>query len=597
VSAWIFGEVYIWSASAEAKLSLVDQGKAYERAKLNERPMYLRSMSIAFGLWQAMWHLYKDYDRVNFPESRAGLEAILPGQSLTSVINVVKARIHKIGPLLPLRVLATVLLSSFAYLLFLRQSVWSWTFMFAKTWHSLPKNSRLSALPPQLPSLFWKSLINGALLTLLWEVTNVAFDVYVAQPPMKKGSLLTDSSTDPNHSIIAGLKAKKEVTKSFAFWELLLIAHNMEGRRRAIFKDINRAGGSTWQQILTVCLAEVSAISNRVQAFQTAGQPSTPQQGQGQPPQQQGSQPQSQLPRISAPLKEGDIFTSPPPPRSRVAQAEHQLAITTKAAAQSLRQQPGQPATDPTKVLREPARKLLTQGADSLMSKERQQTLSHPIAPFNSAINSYLLQALKSPVGFPFQQKFSDRATAVICGAPHSVKTPLLSAISSLSQMAICSLKEDEYGTVSKDVPSIIRTFVSAEATIVNFLNSLQPHWTDVEFNHEMPGAREVPEVEQVLFELRDGLTRLINEFGEFAFDLGLNGSEIRQAKAAVMRGRKEEESAQPNGKSEEKKENRGGKPEEKKENRNGKQEEKKESRQDMAEKRGNNRRGEARQK
>jgi len=50
-------------------------------------------------------------------------------------------------------------------------------------------------------------------MLLLWDFANLAFDLYVAEPPMKKGSPLTDSSTDPNHSLVAGLKAKKEVTR------------------------------------------------------------------------------------------------------------------------------------------------------------------------------------------------------------------------------------------------------------------------------------------------------------------------------------------------------------------------------------------------
>jgi len=284
--------------------------------------------------------------------------------------------------------------------------------------------------------------------------------------------------------------------QNFAFWELQIITHNIEARRRAIFRDINRPTGSTWSQILTICLGELHAMTKRIQDFQ---QLSAPQQQQGgQTQQQQGS---SQLPRISAPLKQDPILVSLPPATSRYQRAEQQLASITASAAKSL-STPHSPsdnnstAADPTKLLRDPARKLLTQGADSLgLSKETQATLAHPTAPVTTAVNSYLLAFLRSPLGPPFRQTFAARAVAVVTGAPYGAHTPLLASISSLSRLAIASLKEDEYGTVSKDVANIIRTFTAAENGIVRFVSSLQPHWTDVEFND----ARKVEEVEEVL--------------------------------------------------------------------------------------------------
>jgi len=322
--------------------------------------------------------------------------------------------------------------------------------------------------------------------------------------------------------------------QNFAFRELLIITHNIEARRRAIFRDINRPTGSTWSQILTICLGELHAMTKRIQDFQ---QLSAPQQQQGgQTQQQQGS---SQLPRISAPLKQDPILVPVPPATSRYQRAEQQLASITASAAKSL-STPHSPsdnnstAADPTKLLRDPARKLLTQGADSLgLSKETQATLAHPTAPVTTVVNSYLLAFLRSPFGPPFRQTFAARAIAVVTGAPYGAHTPLLASISSLSRLAIASLKEDEYGTVSKDVANIIRTFTAAENGIVRFVSALQPHWTDVEFDDD----RKVEEVEDVLKALREGLKGLVNEFGEFADELGLGMGEIRAAKEVVGRG------------------------------------------------------------
>jgi nucleoporin NDC1 len=213
LSACIFSEVYIWSASPETKLSMVDEGKSYERSKLNERPLYLRSVFVFFGVAQAVWHLYKDYDRVSFPSSPSELGAAQQGQGIKAILSKRIEDISSTGTKLIARLLTSIVGSSIVYGLFLRQSIWSWTFMFASTWHSLPKNSRYGSFTSIVLSLLWTSVVNGALLLLTWESANLAFDTYVAQAPLKNGSVLTDSSTDPNHSLVAGLKAKKEVTR------------------------------------------------------------------------------------------------------------------------------------------------------------------------------------------------------------------------------------------------------------------------------------------------------------------------------------------------------------------------------------------------
>jgi nucleoporin NDC1 len=284
-------------------------------------------------------------------------------------------------------------------------------------------------------------------------------------------------------------------------------------------------------------------MTKRIQDFQQALSP-TPAAAPGQPQQQQQQPGQlSQLPRITAPLKQDNIFTAPPPPRSRYEKAEHQLSLTTKAAAQALVQPPpnGQPPPDPLKPLREPAMKLIGQGANSMFSQETQQTIVHPVAPINSVFTKYLLTILQSPVGIPFRETLPKHATAIVLGAPYGANTPLLAAISALSQLAISSLKEDEYGTVSKDVASIIRTFTYAESAVVRFMSTLQPHWTDVGFDEKRPSARVVEDVEAVLAELRNGLSKLVSEFAEYQEDLGLTAMDIREAKAAVMRGKSQE--------------------------------------------------------
>jgi len=53
----------------------------------------------------------------------------------------------------------------------------------------------------------------GTLLVLLWEFVNKAFDVYIAQEPLKNNKPITSDSKDPNGTLLNGLKSKKETAK------------------------------------------------------------------------------------------------------------------------------------------------------------------------------------------------------------------------------------------------------------------------------------------------------------------------------------------------------------------------------------------------
>lgn len=145
-------------------------------------------------------------------------------------------------------------------------------------------------------------------------------------------------------------------------------------------------------------------------------------------------------------------------------------------------------------------------------------------------------------------------------GAPYGSNVPLLAAISSLANLARKSLKEDTYGIVSKDVATIVRTFIAVESNVVRFVSTLQPHWTDVDATSngkDDEKTRQITAAEEILRELREGLKGLINEFGEFVDDLRLTAADVRAAKEAVMRGAQPvvppQPQSQPQGKPEQK--------------------------------------------
>lgn len=56
-------------------------------------------------------------------------------------------------------------------------------------------------------------ITEGTLLVVLWEFVNKTFDVYIAQEPLKNDLPITNDSTDPNGSLLNGLKSKKDTVR------------------------------------------------------------------------------------------------------------------------------------------------------------------------------------------------------------------------------------------------------------------------------------------------------------------------------------------------------------------------------------------------
>ena len=58
LSAFFYGEVYIWTRSESAELQLTDPGRLHERIRLNERPIFFRFLFFVLALGQAAMHLW-----------------------------------------------------------------------------------------------------------------------------------------------------------------------------------------------------------------------------------------------------------------------------------------------------------------------------------------------------------------------------------------------------------------------------------------------------------------------------------------------------------------------------------------------------------
>ena len=279
--------------------------------------------------------------------------------------------------------------------------------------------------------------------------------------------------------------------------ELLLITRRFEARRQAIFTDIDRPSGSTWSQICAVCLSEVQAVVDRITGATAPPSPPTDQQIKT-------------LPRIAkdTPLQDAGQYPKPPPGQE---QRLFDLAkdVVAKKIAANVPSSPG-------------SARLKQIGGAAV----HRTHLDEKVEQGSSVVSK---KFWSSPIGAFFSQSFQRRAEAIVCGSPYSSLVRTLFSIDALTRLALASLKEDRFGIVGRDIPSIIRTFTSTINAVDAFVAGLQPHWTDVEFAEEK--RRGVRDVEKLREELRRSLEALMGGFGEFAGGLGLSAAEIRKAK------------------------------------------------------------------
>lgn len=329
------------------------------------------------------------------------------------------------------------------------------------------------------------------------------------EEPLKKDLPLTTDAKDPNGSLISGLKARREIPRAMAFRELALITSRFDERRKTLYQDLDRRGGSTWSQVSTLCLAQIQSVVKSIQAYQ---HPSGPAPAAAQ----QAPQAQS-LPKLSRPLQQDNILSAAPRTNGTLDAIASGLGAVAKSYGQS-----------PVGSVAPKAQKMLEYGTDKVLSKGQQQQLN--TSGLMNRANEYFVQFIRSPVGSPFRQSFRRRINAIVFGQPFSRASNIINAAQSLCGLIVCSLKEDNLGQVQKDVPNIIRILVSTIQSVQNLVQTLPPHWTDVDFDQK----RQVQEVDELLTTLRDGLEQILVSFGEYADALGLSRAELRIAKEVV---------------------------------------------------------------
>jgi len=213
----------------------------------------------------------------------------------------------------------------------------------------------------------------------------------------------------------------------------------------------------------------------------------------------------------------GDLFSAPAPTVSRVplAAAAEAVGKFAKSHGQS---PPGQ--------LSPGARKLYLKAESAVLTPEQKEVVSSQ--GLVGLFKDWIITFLQTTAGRPFRQEYHRKVAAVVLGTPHGDVGIIVDAIDSLTRLAVCSLTEDKYGNVQRDVKLIIRTLTATVTKLEAFKNSVGFHWTDIE------KKQDSPEVDMILAALKGGLNELVTAFGDYSEDLRLSQSEMRMAREAA---------------------------------------------------------------
>ncbi|KAF1964937.1 hypothetical protein BU23DRAFT_561473 [Bimuria novae-zelandiae CBS 107.79] len=520
LSAAFYGEVYIWTQPESKKLGYTDQGKNYERLRLNERPMYLRYMFFVLALAQSGGHLWFDYDRIDFPALKVKTDQ--DAATATPPSKPRQVLLQKLSPIARtasiLSIVVTIIGTSIYFIpsFGLRHRIWPLYYSFARNvlMISLSKTRpNPNTLVPFAPLMGW-FIVEGTLLLFLWQFINTTFDLNMSQEPLKNGNPITSDSKDPNGSLLKGLKSKKENIKAVALWELALITDSFPERRKTLYVELNRKNGATHKQVVDVCLSEVKLLIERLK---------------------KGLDPDFRAKEDTAENKQLQTVSLVPqiaPPLKNAAIKGPGLRPTTT------REKLGDVAGDFAKSLSSPQNGVQTREYLKKGTAEVSQHLQKGVEEVEARSSGLYTQFMASPLGYPFRNSLHRTANVVVAGAPYSRISLLCNAITILTNLTLCSLLEDEYGRMQDEVAQIVRVFTEALKKLDEYVAQLTVPWSDFETLAKPEAERKkVAEVEEVRECLRAGLEKILRQFGEYLSGLGMERAEIMEAKKMAANG------------------------------------------------------------
>ncbi|KAK4148777.1 nucleoporin protein Ndc1-Nup [Chaetomidium leptoderma] len=503
LSAFLFSVTYLWSLPGKSGLELITYFTA-DRARLNEKPLFLLSHLVLLGVYQSVLHLFKDSDRLSLGVARPqnGEGKLEEGDA--------SFQVRRFRDMLPAILISTInqsifglLMSLVVYPLAVRGPIWKTAMVFLRPIYNLPRSNMVPSALPFSVSAILRCWLVSLMLLFAWTAANTAFSLFLVKSPLKNGKPLTSDSKDPNGSLLNGLKNKKLSIKCFAMWELAFIARDFSERRKAIYEDIDRKDGPMWSQVYKICLDTLKNMEASMDAYIAPPTPSGPATTEAAP---------EQKVRTTDPPRDEAIFQPIPQKKGLRNQVEKAVNQATLSPGQGSQLSPA-------------AKKAVESAKQHLIKIQKDATGSDDT---QGLIKDLALKVLHSPAGWPFRQHYRRRLTSAVLGAPYGEPSLYINAACALSGLAVHSLREDKYGNVQRDVAAIIRALTGVAKKLEGFGEGLPSHWTDVE------GRRTCPEVDEVLGTLRDALGRLVEAFGPYARDLRLSLTDVRLAREAA---------------------------------------------------------------
>lgn len=219
LSSTVFCLIFLWSMPERSNFKWVVLYSG-DRARLNERPLFLACYLGACAVAQTFLHFVFDIDRLEVgtcETSTEGNGAAPASQPSSNSIRSVLILFPSVFAGCAKQALSSLFMAVAVYFLILRSFVWAWALSFWRLFYNLPKSNML---PPSYPIdiyLLMRCLYAGTFLCFIWAAGNTAFSSFMAMAPLKNGKPLTSESKDPNGSLLNGLKNKKQYVKaSFA---------------------------------------------------------------------------------------------------------------------------------------------------------------------------------------------------------------------------------------------------------------------------------------------------------------------------------------------------------------------------------------------
>ncbi|KAK0674736.1 putative nuclear envelope protein ndc1 [Cercophora samala] len=515
-SAWAFSQVYLWCVPEDAGLEYISYYHA-DRARLNEKTVFLTTHCVLVGVWHGIRHLFADVDRLQYgiakppnPDpTEADKNAIADDGDSNTQLQKLAQKLPEIVVFTLTQALTSTTATMIAYSLFLRGFVWRFTMSLFRPVYNLPKtNMTPMALPFSFPIIL-RCLWTSVLLTFVWTLGNEAFSLFMVKNPLKNNKPLTSESKDPNGSLLNGLKAKKlSIQQCFAMWELAYIARDFPDRRKAIYEDIDRKNGPMWSQVYKICIDTLKQIETRIDNYEKYGKPTVP-------------DPVLYPEQNQVPAKKRLTETVP------VDEEVFQPSPQRRGFREAIERTVGKVATDPNQPsqLSPAAKKIAGFAKEELIKAQKQATGTEDT---EGLAKDFATKFLESPFGWPFRQTYRRKVAKVVLGEPYGEVSLYANAAFALSGLAARSLQEDKYGNVQRDVAGLVRALTGLVRKIEGFRQEVVVSWTDVE------RRRESKEADEILEGLRWSLRGVLEGFGDYARDVGLSVGDLRLAREAA---------------------------------------------------------------